>query len=166
MENGKTPKLETATFACGCFWGVEDAFMQVKGVKETMAGYAGGHTKNPTYKEVCSNRTGHAEAVELKFDPKIVPFQKLLGIFWAIHDPTTFNRQGPDVGSQYRSAIFFHSEKQKELAEKSKKALEKSGKYKNKIVTKIVAAKEFFAAEEYHQKYNQKNGLPSCHVPL
>ena len=139
--------------------------MQVEGVKQTTVGYTGGHTKNPIYRDVCAGKTGHAEAVEIKFDPKIVSFQKLLSIFWAIHDPTTMNRQRPDIGSQYRSAVFFHSEKQKELAKKAKKTLEKSGKFKGKIVTEIVAAKEFYPAEEFHQKYNQKNGLPSCHVP-
>lgn len=162
----KQEKIETATFACGCFWGVEDAFMQVKGVKETSVGYTGGSKDNPTYKDVCTDKTGHAEAVQVKFDPKIVSFESLLKVFFAIHNPTTMNRQGPDVGSQYRSAVFFHSLDQKTSAEKAVKELEMSGKYKNKIVTQIVSAKEFFEAEEYHQKYNQKNGLPSCHIPM
>ncbi len=157
-------KLEKATFAAGCFWGIEDVFMQAKGVKRTTVGYTGGKTKNPTYEDVCSDETGHVEAVQVEFDPQNVSFEKLLQIFWDNHNPTTMNRQGPDVGSQYRSAIFYHSQKQKEIAEKSKQELEKSEKFKNKIVTQIVEAKEFFEAEEYHQKYNQKHGLQSCRI--
>ncbi len=158
----KNEKLETATFAAGCFWGVQAAFDDVKGVKSTTVGYTGGWTNNPSYEDVCSDRTGHAEAVEVKFDPSEVSFKSLLEVFFENHDPTTLNCQGLDVGSQYRSAVFFHSPEQKRLAEKSKEELEKSKRFKNKIVTEIVPAKEFFAAEDYHQKYLQKHGKAVC----
>src|SRR3989344_230050 len=140
-------KLEKATFAAGCFWGVEEIFMSTKGVKETAVGYTGGRMDNPTYKDVCTDRTGHVEAVQVVFDPKEVSFEALLEIFWNNHNPTTPNRQGPDVGSQYRSAIFYHNEKQKKIAEKSRE--QKAGKFKSKIVTEIVPAAEFYKAEEY-----------------
>jgi len=153
-------KLETATFGAGCFWGVEDAFMNVRGVKKTEVGFMGGKTRNPTYEEVCTDRTGHAEVVHLKYDPDEVSYEKLLEVFWSTHDPTTMNRQGPDVGSQYRSVIFYHNEKQKKLAEKSK--IEKSGEYDKPVVTEIVRAKEFYRAEEHHQKYHQKHGISKC----
>jgi len=135
--------MAKATFAAGCFWGVEDAFRQVKGVTSTTVGYTGGTTKNPTYKEVCTDRTGHAEAVEVEYDPQQVSYEDLLKVFWENHDPTTLNRQGPDVGTQYRSAIFFHGSDQEAAARASKAALEKSGKYKRPVVTEIVAAPEF-----------------------
>lgn len=162
------PVTEVATFAAGCFWGVESAFRELigKGVLSTTVGYTGGHTKNPTYKEVCSHTTGHAEAVEVEFDPAKVSYEKLLRVFWSIHDPTTPNRQGPDVGSQYRSAIFYHSDEQRQQAEKSKTELEKSGKWKNPVVTEITKAGEFYPAEDYHQQYFEKQGIePTCHVP-
>jgi peptide-methionine (S)-S-oxide reductase len=152
-----------ATFAAGCFWGVEDAFRGVKGVTSTTVGYTGGHTKNPTYKDVCGQATGHAEAVEVEFDPQQVSYQKLLDLFWEIHDPTQLNRQGPDVGSQYRSAIFFHDAEQEAAARASKAALEKSGKFKSAIVTEIAPAPEFYRAEDYHQQYFEKRGVKSCH---
>lgn len=155
--------LEIATFAAGCFWGVQSLFDEVKGVVKTLVGYTGGHAKNPTYEQVCSDKTGHAEAVQIEFDPDIVSYDNLLKIFWENHDPTTYHRQGSDVGSQYRSAIFYNNDKQKELAEKSKADLDKSKKYKDKIVTEIIKAGEFYPAEEYHQKYSQKTGLKTCH---
>ncbi|MCR4369225.1 MAG: peptide-methionine (S)-S-oxide reductase MsrA [archaeon] len=155
-------KLETATFACGCFWGVEEMFRNVPGVEQTMVGYIGGHTKNPTYEDVCSDATGHAEAVQMKFDPKKVSYKELLELFWSEHDPTIVNRQGPDVGTQYRSAIFYHNANQKKEAEKSKKELEASGKYSRPIATQIVPASNFYKAEEYHQKYVMKTGRHVC----
>lgn len=161
-KENKDKDLETATFAAGCFWGIEDAFLKVKGVKSTVVGYTGGNFKNPIYEDVCSSKTGHAEAVQISFDPKIVSYEELLGIFWSIHDPTTPNRQGPDIGSQYRSAIFFHNKEQEKSALKSKQELEKSGRFENKIVTQILAAAEFYKAEEYHQKYVQKTGKKVC----
>lgn len=164
MVNAENNKYEKATFGAGCFWGVEDAFMQIKGVKETTVGYLGGEMENPTYKDVCYNNTGHAEVVQIVFDPKLVSYEALLDIFWKIHNPTLLNRQGPDVGTQYRSAIFFHSEEQKLQAEKSKAELESSQKFKHPIVTEISEASEFYKAEEYHQEYLKKNGLSSCHI--
>lgn len=148
---------QLATFAAGCFWGVEEIFRKLKGVKETAVGYTGGHTKNPTYQQVCSDFTGHAEAVELKYDPAEVSYEELLGVFWNMHNPTLLNRQGPDFGSQYRSAVFFHSKEQQDLAEKSKEKLAGSRKFSRPIVTEIVPAVEFYRAEEYHQKYLMKN---------
>ena len=161
-------RYEKATFAAGCFWGVESAFRQLlkKGVKSTRVGYTGGHTKNPTYQDVCSHKTGHAESVEVEFDPKKITYEKLLKVFWSIHDPTTPNRQGPDVGSNYRSAIFFHTPDQRRLAEESKKELEKSKRFKSPVVTEIAPAREFYPAEDYHQQYFEKQGIaPTCHVP-
>lgn len=155
--------LEKATFAAGCFWGVEETFRQVKGVKTTIVGYTGGHTKNPTYEEVCADDTGHAEAVRIEFDPEAVSYGKLLEVFWSCHDPTTFNRQDPDFGSQYRSAIFYHNEKQKKTTIKSKEELEKSRKYKKPIVTELAPASTFWKAEEYHQRYLMKRGKAVCH---
>lgn len=155
--------MAIATFAAGCFWGVEDAFRGVKGVKSTTVGYTGGHTKNPTYKEVCSHTTGHAEAVEVEFDPKQVSYQKLLDLFWEIHDPTQLNRQGPDVGTQYRSAIFYHDAEQEAAARASKATQEKSGKHHGAVVTEIAPAPEFYRAEDYHQQYFEKRGVKSCH---
>jgi peptide-methionine (S)-S-oxide reductase len=155
---------EKATFAAGCFWGVEAAFRGVDGVTETQVGYTGGHTPNPTYEQVCTDRTGHAEAVEVTFDPEKVSYAELLRIFWQIHDPTTPNRQGPDLGSQYRSAIFTHSGEQKRLAEESRAAMGHSGRFRRPIVTEIVPAQPFWRAEEYHQRYLEKHGRASCHL--
>src|SRR3989338_5097580 len=152
--------VEVATFAAGCFWGVEESFRTLKGVVYTRVGYTGGHTKNPTYEQVCTGKTGHAEAIEILYDPTVITYSRLLDEFWKIHDPTTLNRQGPDIGSNYRSVIFYHDKEQEKLAGESKDRLERSGKYKNKIVTQIVPAGEFYPAEEYHQKYLMKRGLP------
>ena len=153
-------KIQLATFAAGCFWHVEEAFSRIKGVVNVTSGYVGGKMKNPSYKDVCSDETGHAEAVQVEFDPKQVSYDKLLDKFWEIHDPTSYHKQGPDVGSQYRAAIFYHAEKQKQAALKSKQKLQKSEKYKGKkIVTEIVKATKFYKAEEYHQKYFQKHKL-------
>jgi len=153
---------QTATFAAGCFWHVEEAFCRVPGVVSTEVGYTGGHTENPTYEEVCTDKTGHAEAVRLEFDPEKISYEQLLEIFWSIHDPTTLNRQGEDVGTQYRSAIFFHTPEQQALAEASKQRLAQSGRFKAPIVTEIVPAGPFYRAEEYHQRYLEKRGLSSC----
>lgn len=157
------PKYERATFAAGCFWGVQSLFKQVKGVVETTVGYTGGTTPDPTYRQVCTGITGHAEAVQIKFDPSIVSYEELLSLFWRMHDPTTPNRQGPDVGTQYRSAIFYHSESQRKAAEKSKEDFDRSGVYVNKATTQIVPASTFYAAEEYHQDYFEKQGRGACH---
>jgi peptide methionine sulfoxide reductase msrA/msrB len=156
--------LQTAAFAAGCFWGVESLFQKIKGVVETTVGYTGGTTPDPTYRQVCTGITGHAEAVQLKFDPGIVSYEELLSLFWRMHDPTTPNRQGPDVGTQYRSAIFYHSEEQKKAAERSKEEFDRSGVYMNKATTQIVPASTFYAAEEYHQDYFEKQGGGACHV--
>jgi len=157
-------KTETAIFAAGCFWGVEETFRNTEGVIDTRVGYTGGKTKSPTYDDVCTDRTGHAEAVKVTYDPSKVKYDSLLSIFWSNHNPTQKNRQGPDVGTQYRSAIFYSNESQKKLAEKSKLELEKSGKYKQPIATEIVPAREFYDAEEYHQQYLAKRGLSNCHI--
>jgi peptide-methionine (S)-S-oxide reductase len=149
-------KAEKATFGAGCFWGVEERFRKLKGVISTTVGYSGGDYPNPTYKNVCSGKTGHAEVVQVEFDPSIISYGELLDFFWKIHDPTSLNKQGWDVGNQYRSVIFYHTPEQKEKAEESKKRLEDSGRFKKKIVTAIEPAKEFYRAEEYHQKYIQK----------
>jgi peptide-methionine (S)-S-oxide reductase len=154
---------EKATFAAGCFWGVESAYRALPGVVSTTVGYTGGTRQNPTYQEVCTDRTGHAEAVQVEFDPSQVSYQQLLNLFWETHDPTTLNRQGPDVGSQYRSAIFFHTPEQEAAAKKSKEELQNSGRFKNKkIVTEITPASEFYPAEEYHQQYLEKRGAKAC----
>ncbi|MDP3765942.1 MAG: peptide-methionine (S)-S-oxide reductase MsrA [Nanoarchaeota archaeon] len=153
---------EKATFAAGCFWGVEAAFRQIKGVVSTQVGYMGGHMKNPTYEDVCTSETGHAEAVEVTYDQSKVSYETLLKVFWENHDPTQLNMQGPDVGTNYRSAIFYHDEKQKQAAIKSKEELQK--KYKNKIVTEIAKATTFYKAEEYHQQYLEKRGLSTCRI--
>ena len=154
--------LEIATFAAGCFWGVEDAFMKVRGVKSTRVGYTGGSLTNPTYEDVCTDRTGHAEAIQLKYDPKEISYKELLELFWSLHNPTTVNRQGPDIGTQYRSSIFFHTLEQEKIAKRVKQELDGS-KFQNKIVTEIVPASIFYPAEEYHQKYYQKIGGGSCY---
>jgi peptide-methionine (S)-S-oxide reductase len=158
--------MAKATFAAGCFWGVEDVFAQVKGVNSTAVGYTGGTKVNATYKEVCGGSTGHAEAVEVDFDPAQVSYRELLAVFFQSHDPTTLNRQGPDFGTQYRSAIFFHGAEQEATAREAKAALEKAGIFKRPIVTQIVPAAPFYRAEEYHQKYFEKNGMKSCHIPF
>ena len=150
--------MATATFAAGCFWGIEESFRRIDGVTATAVGYTGGWLENPTYRQVCSDRTGHAEAVQVEFDPDVVTYEQLLHVFWSIHDPTTMNRQGPDVGSQYRSAVFYHDEAQQSLAEASKNALERAGTFGRKIVTEVVEATEFYLAEEYHQQYVLKRG--------
>ena len=148
-----------ATFAAGCFWHVEELFRKTKGVKDTQVGYIGGNLPNPTYEEVCTDKTGHAEAVEVEYDPEQISYDELLDIFWNNHDPTSLNRQGPDVGIQYRSSIFVHDESQKNSAERSKEKLNSSGKYSKNIVTEIIPAPKFFKAEEYHQKYFEKHGF-------
>lgn len=150
--------MEKATFAAGCFWGVEESFYDLPGVIATRVGYTGGRVEQPTYQQVCSDTTGHAEAVELTFDPDQISYEQLLQVFWQIHDPTQVNRQGPDVGSQYRSAIFYHSEQQRVLAEQSRDAVDRSGRYQRSVVTEIVPAATFWEAEKYHQKYHLKNG--------
>src|SRR5215831_6340439 len=156
--------MQKATFAAGCFWGVEATFRQLPGVLSTRVGYTGGHTQNPTYKEVCTDRTGHAEAVEVEFDPAKLRYSDLLKVFWENHDPTQVNRQGPDWGTQYRTAIFFHSPEQQAEAKASKDALEKSHRYSKPIATQIVPATTFYPAEDYHQQYLEKRGLASCHI--
>jgi len=148
-----------ATFGAGCFWHVEDLLSKTKGVKSTKVGYIGGRLQNPTYEEVCTAKTGHAEAVEVEYDPNEISYEELLDVFWNNHNPTTLNRQGPDVGIQYRSAIFYHNDEQKKIAEKSKQTLDKSGQFENPIVTEIVPTPIFYDAEEYHQKYFKKHGL-------
>jgi peptide-methionine (S)-S-oxide reductase len=155
---------QLATFGAGCFWGVEETFRKVPGVVNTTVGYMGGTKENPTYEEVCTDKTGHAEVVQVEFDPEQVTYEELLKVFWECHDPTQLNRQGPDVGTQYRSVIFYHNEEQRKLAEASKEELDKSGKYDKPIVTEITPASTFWKAEEYHQRYLQKRGLGTCHL--
>ena len=157
-------KTETATFAAGCFWGVEATFRQIKGVKATAVGYTGGRLDHPTYEDVCTDRTGHAEAVQVQYDPTEVSYGQLLQVFWEHHDPTTVDRQGPDVGTQYRSAVFYHTPAQKAAAETAKQELAASGKYHREIVTQIVPAATFWKAEDYHQQYLEKRGMSSCHL--
>jgi peptide-methionine (S)-S-oxide reductase len=156
--------IEIATFGAGCFWGVEAAFQRIPGVIGTAVGYSNGHTENPTYKDVCTDETGHAEVVQVTFDPAKVSFAQLLDAFWGMHDPTQVNRQGPDFGKQYRTAIFFHSPAQEAVAKASVAALNASGKFKRPIATEIAAAGKFYRAEEYHQKYLEKRGASSCHI--
>lgn len=159
-------RLKTATFGAGCFWGVEATFQAIEGVTHTAVGYSGGTSANPTYKEVCSDGTGHAEVVEVLYDPAVVSYDALLQVFWDNHNPTTLNRQGPDVGTQYRSAVFYHDDEQKQAAERSKQALAASGKWGSRaIVTEIAPARSFWIAEEYHQRYLEKRGLTQCHTP-
>ncbi len=156
--------VQKATFGAGCFWGVEAAYRQVKGVISTAVGYSGGNYDNPSYKDVCTGRTGHAEVVEVTYDPSRVSYDDLLKVFWENHNPTTLNRQGWDIGTQYRSAIFFHTPEQKAAAIASKQALDAAGKYRKPIVTQIEPATEFYIAEDYHQQYLEKRGLSSCHI--
>ena len=156
--------MEKAIFGAGCFWGVEAEFRKKEGVLNTSVGYSGGTTQNPTYQDVCSNRTGHAEVVQVEFDPSIITYKELLNTFWSMHNPTTLNRQGPDVGSQYRSVIFYMNESQKKEALASLNELEQQKKFTNPIVTEIVPANEYYEAEEYHQQYFEKRGLASCHI--
>ncbi len=164
--NGQTQKenptmsdkqIETATLGAGCFWCVEAVFQQLKGVESVESGYSGGHVKNPSYREVTNGTTGHAESVQIKFDPEIVSFKEILTVFWKTHDPTTLNRQGPDIGTQYRSAIFYHDEEQKKIAEESKKEMDNSGYFSDPIVTEIEPYKNFYVAEDYHQDFYKKN---------
>jgi peptide-methionine (S)-S-oxide reductase len=156
--------MEKATFAAGCFWGVEATFRSLPGVSATRVGYTGGALSRPSYKDVCTDHTGHAEAVEVTYDPTKISYEELLQTFWENHDPTTLNRQGPDVGTQYRSAIFYHSPEQESAARASKERLEKSGAFRRPIVTEIVPAVEFWQAEDYHQQYLEKRGLAHCHI--
>ena len=154
---------ELATFGAGCFWGVEETFRTLPGVIETRVGYMGGNLENPTYEAVCTDQTGHAEVVQIEFDPSLVTYDQLLAVFWVNHNPTELNRQGPDIGRQYRSVIFYHNEQQEQLAQKSKLNLEQSHKFSQPIVTEIVPAGTFYLAEDYHQKYLMKRGLNVCH---
>jgi peptide-methionine (S)-S-oxide reductase len=163
LKSGEeTSALQLATFGAGCFWGVEATFRRMAGVRDTAVGYMGGQLDHPTYHDVCTDRTGHAEVVQVTYDPLVVSFHDLLEVFWANHNPTTLNRQGPDVGTQYRSAIFYHTPEQAEEAARSKEAAQ-SG-FARPIVTEIVPAKEFWRAEEYHQQYLEKRGLANCHI--
>jgi peptide-methionine (S)-S-oxide reductase len=154
-----------AIFGAGCFWGVESAFRALDGVVEVTVGYAGGTVDQPTYRMVCSGKSGHAEVVQVEYDPARVSFEKLLELFWQIHDPTTLNRQGPDIGTQYRSVIFYSDDRERAAAEESKRRLDESGKFRRPIVTQIVPAAEFYPAEDYHQRYYEKMGIaPSCGI--
>jgi peptide-methionine (S)-S-oxide reductase len=155
-------RLERATFGAGCFWGVEAAFRRLAGVRSTAVGYMGGAMKNPTYEDVCTDETGHAEVVEVTFDPRVISYHDLLNVFWSNHNPTTLNRQGPDVGKQYRSAIFYHSPEQLAEARESKERAQAN--FSRPIVTEIVPATDFWRAEEYHQQYLEKRGLANCHI--
>ncbi len=156
--------MEKATFGAGCFWGVEETFRKVKGVASTAVGYSGGRFKNPSYRDVCTGQTGHAEVVQVEYDPAQVSYEDLLAVLWSCHDPTTMNRQGPDVGSQYRSAIFYHTPQQEAVARVSKDKLNSSSMFKRPIVTEITPASEFWMAEDYHQQYVAKRGGGSCHI--
>jgi len=155
---------EIATFGAGCFWGIEAAFRRVPGVLDAAVGYSGGRTENPSYQDVCADTTGHAEVVQVTFDPERLSYDQLLDVFWTIHDPTQVNRQGPDYGKQYRTVIFFHSPEQEAAAKKSKQALEASGKLRRPVATEITPAGPFWRAEEYHQRYLEKRGAASCHI--
>jgi peptide-methionine (S)-S-oxide reductase len=157
-------RMEKASFAAGCFWGVEAAFRQIEGVISTAVGYEGGTFASPTYEDVCMGDTGHAETVEVDYDPAKVSYDQLLNVFWENHDPTTLNRQGPDIGEQYRSVIFYHTPDQKSAAVASKHRLEKGGRFRRPVVTQIVPASQFYRAEEYHQQYLEKRGLSHCKI--
>ncbi|TSC67203.1 MAG: peptide-methionine (S)-S-oxide reductase [Parcubacteria group bacterium Gr01-1014_66] len=163
-NNNDSTILHTATFGAGCFWGVEEGFRNIKGVKETVVGYMGGSVQNPTYAQICMGNTGYAEVVHIQYDPKEITYEALLNTFWEMHDPTTPNRQGPDIGTQYRSVIFFHTLEQEQAARASKEVLTCSGKYVHPVVTEIVPAQTFWRAEEYHQRYFEKNGGGTCHI--
>jgi peptide-methionine (S)-S-oxide reductase len=156
--------LKKATFAAGCFWGVEATFMKVQGVVQTEVGYMGGHTESPTYRDVCTDRTGHAEVVQVTYDDAVITYKQLLDVFWMTHDPTQKNRQGPDIGTQYRTAIFYHDEEQRSTAESSRTAIDASGRFKRPIATLLEKAGPFWRAEDYHQKYLQRKGLDTCHI--
>ena len=156
--------MHKATFGAGCFWGIEATFRQIEGVLDAVSGYLGGTLESPTYQDVCSGTTGHAEVVEVLYDPEKVDYEQLVDAFWEMHDPTTLNRQGPDVGEQYRSAIFFHSPEQQTAAEASKERLEASGRHSRPVATEITPASTFYRAEEYHQRYLEKRGQASCHI--
>ena len=156
--------MKKAMFGAGCFWGVEAAFRQVEGVHDVAVGYSGGSYPNPTYRDVCSGQTGHAEVVEVDYDPAVVSFERLLDVLWQIHDPTTLNRQGPDVGTQYRSAIFVHDADQEAVAKASKEAAQATGRFRKPIVTEITPASTFYRAEEYHQRYFEKHGAVGCSI--
>lgn len=155
--------MEKAMFGAGCFWGVEEAFRTMEGVKDTKVGYSGGATENPTYEQVCTDRTGHAEVIYIEFDPAVVSYEQLLDKFFTIHDPTQLNRQGPDVGKQYRTAVFFYSPEQEKAAKEKIEQLGKSGKFREPIATEVTPAAKFYPAEEYHQRYLQKRGVNVCH---
>ncbi len=159
-------QAEVATFAAGCFWHVEEAFRCLEGVIGTTAGYTGGTTRNPTYEQVCTGRTGHTESVLVQYDPRVIPYERLLEVFWQNHDPTTRDRQGPDIGSNYRAAVFYHTPEQEAAARASKERLERSGAYARPIVTDIQPAAEFYPAEEYHQHYLLKHGAAACALPV
>jgi peptide-methionine (S)-S-oxide reductase len=156
--------MKKATFGAGCFWGVEETFRRVPGVIDTAVGYAGGHTENPTYKDVCTDTTGHAEVVQVDYDPEKVSYGQLLDIFWSAHDPTQLNRQGPDHGTQYRTVIFYHDDEQKAEAVESKQRLDASGRFRRPIATQIVPVAPFYRAEDYHQRYIEKRGGGHCHL--
>jgi len=160
----KQNKYKKAAFGAGCFWGVEETFRTTKGVFSTAVGYMGGHTENPTYENVCTGQTGHAETVEVTYDPSVISYNELLNVFWNVHDPTTLNRQGPDIGEQYRSIIFYYDDDQKKSATSSKEKLNKSKAYGREVVTEIVPASDFkfYMAEDYHQQYLKKRGQSSC----
>ena len=165
MRRTPSRRAEIAIFAAGCFWGIEEAFAKVKGVTSTEVGYSGGRTQNPTYEQVCSHTTGHAEVVRLEFDPSIVSYSRLLELFFEVHDPTSLDRQGFDIGDNYRSAIFFTSPSQEAAARRAIANLEETGKYRRPIVTQVELAGPFYRAEEYHQQYAAKHGGGFCHVP-
>lgn len=164
MSTTSSQTTALATFGAGCFWGVEETFLRTKGVTKTTAGYLGGTLEHPTYQDVCSGTTGHAEVVEVEYNPAIVTYDELLEVFWNNHNPTEGNRQGPNIGDEYRSAIFYHTNEQKEAAMRSKAALEKSKRFTRPIATEITEASTFYPAEEYHQQYLRKRGLDSCHM--
>ena len=162
-DNDNNMTMEIATLANGCFWCSEAIFKRLKGVKSVLPGYSGGIVENPSYEQVCTGKTGHTESIQIEFDPTVIPYEKILDVFWHTHDPTTLNRQGNDVGTQYRSAIFYHDQEQKEIAEKSKRDLEKAGIYKNPIVTEITTFKNFYVAEDYHKNYYENHqDAPYC----
>ena len=166
-DNDNNMTMQIATLANECFWCSEAIFKRLKGVKSVLPGYSGGIVENPSYEQVCTGKTGHTESIQIEFDPTVIPYEKILDVFWHTHDPTTLNRQGNDVGTQYRSAIFYHNQKQKEIAEKSKRDLEKAGVHKNPIVTEITPFKNFYVAEDYHKNYYEEHqDAPYCSVVI